>query len=150
MRILMSLLIIVGLQACSHSPQYNENVVELIEETLSIKVEDKGESLDKVYRFISNLNKRESNSFYEIEYQPQFGDMISELTFELRALNITPARYKFDVSEDANSSHMKVKAFYRQYKGNECGELNFHNRKEYRFGCSIEYNRNISLVNSFK
>ncbi len=150
MRIIIAVICSLILSGCSQPRLYNDNTVELIEEALNLNVVSEEDAFNKSLSFIKGVKDRERKIKIEIIYKPAMTDLVNRLAVELSSIGLNNNNLKLELTDAAEDKDLVVKSIYKRYTNHDCGELSFHNRDEYRFGCALEFNRNISLVNSFK
>lgn len=151
MRTLLITFLVSALWACSSQQPalYNESTVEIIEETLNLRVASREQALKRSMDFIYSLKKRERNIRVNIVYRPDMSELMNDLISELTNMGITRNHLEMDITDSGESSDLAISVYYKRYSGFDCGELSFRERNAYRFGCALEFNRNMSLVNGF-
>ncbi|ENM5738646.1 ATPase [Vibrio mimicus] len=97
--------------------------------------------------FVLDVNQREPKTKYIVMYRPEQGEFIDQFVLRMKTKGIAKYRYKLEAAPETQSKAVSILATYIQITSQDCGTLTFHNANDYPFGCSVEHNRGISLVN---
>ncbi|MBE4585615.1 ATPase [Vibrio navarrensis] len=138
------------LSACSGVNTSNTSMMEQLQETYEFNSTGKAHSVNKAISFIEEVNQREPKAKFKIYYQPAASEFIDQLLVQLKNSQVTKNRYELEVASSDQKKAVLIQAQYVHIRSQECGSLAFSNKDEYRFGCSLEHNRNISLANPLK
>ncbi len=147
MRIVTICFVVFALAACAVNTPSNTLSIVKMKETFELEKTRKDVALQKVSEFILDVNMREAKSKFEINYLPDQSELIDELVVSLKNQGVPQQRFVLNATDKDMTKAVKVVAVYLKVRNSDCGYLSFHNAQSYRFGCALEHNRNISLVN---
>ncbi|QJY39178.1 ATPase [Vibrio europaeus] len=143
--IVISVLAILS-AACSQVVTTNSSVIEQLEERLEFNSTQGDDSMARAVAFIQDVKRREPKARFLVEYKTGSSDFVAKLHDQFKTQGVAKDRYKVALASP-NQENILITAQYVQIKSSDCGAMTFSKREAYRFGCSVEHNRNISLVN---
>ncbi|MEX0335317.1 ATPase [Vibrio tubiashii] len=133
--------------ACSQIDTTNSSVIEQLEERLEFNSTQGDDSMARAVAFIQDVKRREPKARFLIEYKTGSSDFVAKLHDQFKTQGVAKDRYKVALASPSQEKNILITAQYVQIKSSDCGTMTFSKREAYRFGCSVEHNRNISLVN---
>ncbi|ENO1895574.1 ATPase [Vibrio vulnificus] len=143
-------LFVLLLNACSNVNISNTSVMEQLQESYEFDATGKEYSVSRAMSFINEVNEREPKAKFKIYYQPSASEFIDKLLVQLKSSKISKIRYEVEIAPNEQKKAILIQAQYVHIRSQDCGSLAFSSKDEYRFGCALEHNRNISLVNPLK
>ncbi|MGD8170576.1 ATPase [Vibrio sp. TRT 21S02] len=150
MRILIISCLFLMSFGCSQTKVSNTQIIDQIEEKIEFDVVNVSESIKRATSFIRKVNREQPKARFEIVYKTAASEFVDKLNAKFSSEGILKNRYSIILAENEQVKSVTIRALYIQIESNNCGVLNFKNRDKYRFGCALEHNRNISLVNPVK
>ncbi len=135
---------------CSQVDVTNSSVIDQLEERLEFDKTEGADAVSRSVEFIRELNKRESKSTFLVQYKPNSSEFVAKLRDRFKSIGISKDRYKIELAKDGQGKNIFIIGRYVRIQSSDCGVITFSHRDEYQFGCSVEHNRNISLVNPIK
>ena len=133
--------------ACSQVDRTNSSVIEQLEERLEFNSTQGDDSMARAVAFIQDVKRREPKARFLVEYKTGSSDFVAKLHDQFKTQGVAKDRYKVALASPSQEKKILITAQYVQIKSSDCGAMTFSKREAYRFGCSVEHNRNISLVN---
>ncbi|MBY7729655.1 ATPase [Vibrio splendidus] len=150
MRWIVITLIAFFTSACTHLDTSNSSVIEQLEERFEFDMTTDEDSMPRSVAFIRDLNVREPKATFLVRYKPDASEFIAKLSDRFKSESISKDRYKVELADHDQEKNILIIGRYVRIKSSDCGVMVFSNREDYQFGCSVEHNRNISLVNPIK
>jgi len=150
MRSLLMVLLALVMFGCSQANVSNSSVIDEMEESIEFDVADSEQSISRAVNFIRDLNHREPKSRFSVYYKTGSSEFVDKLNAKFKSEGIAKNRYRVVLAEADQQKAVLISATYVRIKSRECGVMTFASRDEYRFGCALEHNRNMSLVNPIK
>lgn len=150
MRFLLISLIALVSFGCSQTNVANTQIIDQLEQKIEFDVVNVGESIERATRFIRQVNREQPKARFEVVYKTSSSEFIDKLNAKFKSEGITKNRFRVILAEQKQIKSVVIRATYLIVDSGNCGVMTFENRNEYRFGCSLEHNRNISLVNPVK
>ncbi|WP_001242525.1 hypothetical protein [Vibrio mimicus] len=147
MRMLILSLMACFLVGCTTPSTTNIRALNKFEESFEFDIQDNEIMLRRAMDFVLDVNLREPKTKYIVMYRPEQGEFIDQFVLRMKAKGIAKYRYKLEAAPETQSKAVSILATYIQITSQDCGTLTFHNADYYPFGCSVEHNRGISLVN---
>ncbi|MEZ9743200.1 ATPase [Vibrio splendidus] len=108
------------------------------------------DSMPRSVAFIRDLNVREPKATFLVRYKPDASEFVAKLSDRFKSESISKDRYKVELADHDQEKNILIIGRYVRIKSSDCGVMVFSKREDYQFGCSVEHNRNISLVNPIK
>ncbi|WCE32557.1 hypothetical protein [Vibrio sp. SCSIO 43137] len=99
----------------------------------------------KLISLLVRLNREHPKSVFTITYPAEAVSSMNELKEELKWLSIAPERFNFKANNQY-SLNLHVRVSYPLVKDRDCGVLSIHKHNSYPFGCTLEYNYQMSLA----
>ncbi|WP_192891124.1 ATPase [Vibrio bathopelagicus] len=150
MRWLVITLIAFFTSACTHLDTSNSSVIEQLEERFEFDMTTDEDSMPRSVAFIRDLNVREAKATFLVRYKPDASEFVAKLSDRFKLESISKDRYKVELADHDQEKNILIIGRYVRIKSSDCGVMVFSKREDYQFGCSVEHNRNISLVNPIK
>ena len=150
MRWIVSTLIAFFTSACTHLDTSNSSVIEQLEERFEFDMTTDEDSMPRSVAFIRDLNVREPKATFLVRYKPNASEFVAKLSDRFKSESISKDRYKVELADHDQEKNILIIGRYVRIKSSDCGVMVFSKREDYQFGCSVEHNRNISLVNPIK
>ncbi|MEZ9158552.1 ATPase [Vibrio lentus] len=150
MRWIVITLIAFFTSACTHLDTSNSSVIEQLEERFEFDMTTDEDSMPRSVAFIRDLNVREPKATFLIRYKPNASEFVAKLSDRFKSESISKDRYKVELADHDQEKNILIIGRYVRIKSSDCGVMVFSKREDYQFGCSVEHNRNISLVNPIK
>lgn len=150
MRWIVITLIALIASACSHVDTPNSSVIEQLEERFEFDMASSEDSISRSVAFIRELNAREPKATFYVKYKPDASEFVAKLRDRFKSESIAKDRYKIELADNDQEKNILIIGRYVRIKSSDCGVMVFSKREDYQFGCSVEHNRNISLVNPIK
>lgn len=138
-------LFILTISSCSVAYPENKTVVNTFEENFEFTAVNKQKAMEKSLEFVELINRKHPKSTYIIEYNTDESFFIDDFVIKIQHLGIHKLRYKLNAISEGKD--ISIVAKYHIVKGGNCGPISFNNIDNYSFGCSLEYNRRLSLTN---
>ncbi|MGD8110213.1 ATPase [Vibrio sp. TRT 17S01] len=135
---------------CSQTNVANTQIIDQLEQKIEFDVVNVAESIERATRFIRQVNREQPKARFEVLYKTSSSEFIDKLNAKFKSEGITKNRVRIILGEENQVKSVVIRATYLVVDNGNCGVMAFKNRNEYRFGCSLEHNRNISLVNPVK
>ncbi len=165
MKLFILLFTCLILAACSSKEIYNNHNFDTFEEVMSFyDVSDT--DTDVITAFILKTKNEHDSAHFSLYYNQEQQPFIDLLKKSLKQSKISSSDYSFfpfkgdrdyatvvtsKVNKVTNFSEsvlkIKVVAKYVKLRNVDCGVLTHKSADKYDFGCSLNYNRNISLAN---
>lgn len=136
--------------SCTQVTPINTSVIDQLEERLEFDLTKDNESMQRALSFIRDVKRREPKVHFLVEYKTGASEFVANLHGTFKSEGIAKDSYKVSLAQDKQTKNVVITAQYVRIKSSECGVMTFANRDSYRFGCSVEHNRNLSLVNPIK
>ncbi|MEZ8716802.1 ATPase [Vibrio splendidus] len=136
--------------ACTHLDTSNSSVIEQLEERFEFDMTTDEDSMPRSVAFIRDLNVREPKATFLVRYKPDASEFVAKLSDRFKSESISKDRYKVELADHDQEKNILIIGRYVRIKSSDCGVMVFSKREDYQFGCSVEHNRNISLVNPIK
>ncbi|MEZ8100897.1 ATPase [Vibrio bivalvicida] len=133
--------------ACSQVDTANSSFIEQLEERLEFNTTQGDDSMARAVVFIKDIKRREPKARFVVEYKTGSSDFVATLHDKFKTEGVAKDRYKVVLANPNQEKNILLKAQYVRIRSSDCGVMTFSKREAYRFGCSVEHNRNISLVN---
>ncbi|KPL96814.1 MULTISPECIES: hypothetical protein [Vibrio] len=134
----------LALSGCSVAYPENETVVNTFEENFEFTAVNKQKAMEKSLEFVDKINRKHPKSTYVIEYNTDESLFIDEFVIKIKHLGIHKLR--FNLNAISEGKDISIVAKYHVVEGGDCGSISFGNIDNYSFGCSLEYNRRLSLT----
>ncbi|MEZ8321423.1 ATPase [Vibrio splendidus] len=150
MRWIVITLIAFFTSACTHLDTSNSSVIEQLEERFEFDMTTDEDSMPRSVAFIRDLNVREPKATFLVRYKPDASEFVAKLSDRFESESISKDRYKVELADHDQEKNILIIGRYVRIKSSDCGVMVFSKREDYQFGCSVEHNRNISLVNPIK
>ncbi|PML60184.1 ATPase [Vibrio lentus] len=150
MRWIVITLIAFFTSACTHLDTSNSSVIEQLEERFEFDMTTDEDSMPRSVAFIRDLNVREPKATFLVRYKPDASEFVAKLSDRFKSESISKDRYKVELADHDQKKNILIIGRYVRIKSSDCGVMVFSKREDYQFGCSVEHNRNISLVNPIK
>ncbi|MEZ8057632.1 MULTISPECIES: ATPase [Vibrio] len=150
MRWIVITLIAFFTSACTHLDTSNSSVIEQLEERFEFDMTTDEDSMPRSVAFIRDLNVREPKATFLVRYKPNASEFVAKLSDRFKSESISKDRYKVELADHDQEKNILIIGRYVRIKSSDCGVMVFSKREDYQFGCSVEHNRNISLVNPIK
>ncbi|MCC4818188.1 ATPase [Vibrio lentus] len=150
MRWIVITLIAFFTSACTHLDTSNSSVIEQLEERFEFDMTTDEDSMPRSVAFIRGLNVREPKATFLVRYKPNASEFVAKLSDRFKSESISKDRYKVELADHDQEKNILIIGRYVRIKSSDCGVMVFSKREDYQFGCSVEHNRNISLVNPIK
>ena len=150
MRWIVITLIALFTSACTHLDSTNSSVIEQLEERFEFDMTTDEDSMPRSVAFIRDLNVREPKATFLVRYKPNASEFVAKLSDRFKSESISKDRYKVELADHDQEKNILIIGRYVRIKSSDCGVMVFSQREDYQFGCSVEHNRNISLVNPIK
>ncbi|MEZ9340591.1 ATPase [Vibrio splendidus] len=150
MRWIVITLIAFFTSACTHLDTSNSSVIEQFEERFEFDMTTDEDSMPRSVVFIRDLNVREPKATFLVRYKPNASEFVAKLSDRFKSESISKDRYKVELADHDQEKNILIIGRYVRIKSSDCGVMVFSKREDYQFGCSVEHNRNISLVNPIK
>jgi len=150
MRWIVITLIAFFTSACTHLDTSNSSVIEQLEESFEFDMTTDEDSMPRSVAFIRDLNVREPKATFLVRYKPDASEFVAKLSDRFKSESISKDRYKVELADHDQEKNILIIGRYVRIKSSDCGVMVFSKREDYQFGCSVEHNRNISLVNPIK
>lgn len=150
MRWIVITLIAFFTSACTHLDTSNSSVIEQLEERFEFDMTTDEDSMPRSVAFIRDLNVREPKATFLVRYKPNASEFVAKLSDRFKSESISKDRYKIELADHDQEKNILIIGRYVRIKSSDCGVMVFSKREDYQFGCSVEHNRNISLVNPIK
>ncbi|MCW4440433.1 ATPase [Vibrio splendidus] len=150
MRWIVITLIAFFTSACTHLDTSNSSVIEQLEERFEFDMTTDEDSMPRSVAFIRDLNVREPKATFLVRYKPNASEFVAKLSDRFKSESISKDRYKVELADHDQEKNILIIGRYVRIKSSDCGVMAFSKREDYQFGCSVEHNRNISLVNPIK
>ncbi|PME63203.1 ATPase [Vibrio lentus] len=150
MRWIVITLIAFFTSACTHLDTSNSSVIEQLEERFEFDMTTDEVSMPRSVAFIRDLNVREPKATFLVRYKPDASEFVAKLSDRFKSESISKDRYKVELADHDQEKNILIIGRYVRIKSSDCGVMVFSKREDYQFGCSVEHNRNISLVNPIK
>ncbi|MDN3628557.1 ATPase [Vibrio lentus] len=150
MRWIVITLIAFFTSACTHLDTSNSSVIEQLEERFEFDMTTDEDSMPLSVAFIRDLNVREPKATFLVRYKPNASEFVAKLSDRFKSESISKDRYKVELADHDQEKNILIIGRYVRIKSSDCGVMVFSKREDYQFGCSVEHNRNISLVNPIK
>ncbi|WKY60460.1 ATPase [Vibrio sp. SNU_ST1] len=150
MRWIVITLIVFFTSACTHLDTSNSSVIEQLEERFEFDMTTDEDSMPRSVAFIRDLNVREPKATFLVRYKPDASEFVAKLSDRFKSESISKDRYKVELADHYQEKNILIIGRYVRIKSSDCGVMVFSKREDYQFGCSVEHNRNISLVNPIK
>lgn len=150
MRWIVITLIALFTSACTHLDSTNSSVIEQLEERFEFDMTTDEDSMPRSVAFIRDLNVREPKATFLVRYKPNVSEFVAKLSDRFKSESISKDRYKVELADHDQEKNILIIGRYVRIKSSDCGVMVFSEREDYQFGCSVEHNRNISLVNPIK
>ena len=150
MRWIVITLIAFFTSACTHLDTSNSSVIEQLEERFEFDMTTDEDSMPRSAAFIRDLNVREPKATFLVRYKPDASEFVAKLSDRFKSESISKDRYKVELADHDQEKNILIIGRYVRIKSSDCGVMVFSKREDYQFGCSVEHNRNISLVNPIK
>ncbi|KAB0465444.1 ATPase [Vibrio kanaloae] len=150
MRWIVITLIALFTSACTHLDSTNSSVIEQLEERFEFDMTTDEDSMPRSVAFIRDLNVREPKATFLVRYKPNASEFVAKLSDRFKSESISKDRYKVELADHDQEKNILIIGRYVRIKSSDCGVMVFSKREDYQFGCSVEHNRNISLVNPIK
>ncbi|MDN2668912.1 ATPase [Vibrio sp. 14N.309.X.WAT.E.F5] len=150
MRWIVITLIAFFTSACTHLDTSNSSVIEQLEERFEFDMTTDEVSMPRSVAFIRDLNVREPKATFLVRYKPNASEFVAKLSDRFKSESISKDRYKVELADHDQEKNILIIGRYVRIKSSDCGVMVFSKREDYQFGCSVEHNRNISLVNPIK
>ena len=150
MRWIVITLIAFFTSACTHLDTSNSSVIEQLEERFEFDMTTDEDSMPRSVAFIRDLNVREPKTTFLVRYKPDASEFVAKLSDRFKSESISKDRYKVELADHDQEKNILIIGRYVRIKSSDCGVMVFSKREDYQFGCSVEHNRNISLVNPIK
>ncbi|WP_286300006.1 ATPase [Vibrio apostichopi] len=150
MRWIVITLIAFFTSACTHLDTSNSSVIEQLEERFEFDMTTDEDSMPRSVAFIRDLNVREPKATFLVRYKPDASEFVAKLSDRFKSESISKDRYKVELADHGQEKNILIIGRYVRIKSSDCGVMVFSKREDYQFGCSVEHNRNISLVNPIK
>ncbi|MBE8565462.1 MULTISPECIES: ATPase [Vibrio] len=150
MRWIVITLIALFTSACTHLDSTNSSVIEQLEERFEFDMTTDEDSMPRSVAFIRDLNVREPKATFLVRYKPNVSEFVAKLSDRFKSESISKDRYKVELADHDQEKNILIIGRYVRIKSSDCGVMVFSKREDYQFGCSVEHNRNISLVNPIK
>ncbi|MDH6017285.1 ATPase [Vibrio splendidus] len=150
MRWIVITLIAFFTSACTHLDTSNSSVIEQLEERFEFDMTTDEDSMPRSVAFIRDLNVREPKATFLVRYKPDASEFVAKLSGRFKSESISKDRYKVELADHDQEKNILIIGRYVRIKSSDCGVMVFSKREDYQFGCSVEHNRNISLVNPIK
>ncbi|MEZ9204030.1 ATPase [Vibrio splendidus] len=150
MRWIVITLIAFFTSACTHLDTSNSSVIEQLEERFEFDMTTDEDSMPRSVAFIRDLNVREPKATFLVRYKPDASEFVAKLSDRFKSESISKDRYKVELADHDQGKNILIIGRYVRIKSSDCGVMVFSKREDYQFGCSVEHNRNISLVNPIK
>ncbi|MFS1918051.1 MULTISPECIES: ATPase [unclassified Vibrio] len=147
--IAITLLVLLA-SACTHVDSTNTSVIEQLEERFEFDTTISEDSMSRSVAFIRELSAREPKSTFYVKYKPDASEFVAKFRDRFKSESIAKDRYKVELAADDQQKNILIIGRYVRIKSSDCGVMVFSKREDYQFGCSVEHNRNISLVNPIK
>ncbi|WP_139310425.1 hypothetical protein [Photobacterium proteolyticum] len=143
------MVMLMSLVGCTSSMPANKLVIKEIEEQLEFPLIQPDIALEKSVAFIKRIETLSIKSHYEIfyrqpsDYSRKFVDtLIANKELHRRQITLTPAPELGRI--------IRLRATYITIDGDNCQPLSMRKSATRRPGCSLEYNRALSMVNPIK
>ena len=150
MRWIVITLIAFFTSACTHLDTSNSSVIEQLEERFEFDMTTDEDSMPRSVAFIRDLKVREPKATFLVRYKPDASEFVAKLSDRFKSESISKDRYKVELADHDQEKNILIIGRYVRIKSSDCGVMVFSKREDYQFGCSVEHNRNISLVNPIK
>jgi len=144
--IVISMLALLSV-ACSQVDTTNSSVIEQLEERLEFDTTQGDDSMGRAVAFIRDVKRRQPKARFLVEYKTGSSEFVATLHGKFKTEGVAKDRYKVALAEENQAKNILITAKYVRIQSSDCGAMTFSKREVYRFGCSVEHNRNISLVN---
>lgn len=136
--------------ACAQVSKPNSSVIEQLEERLAFDITETDDAMSRAVAFIRDVKRREPKVRFTVAYKTASSEFVANLHDKFKSEGIAKNRYKVVLAEPTQEKNIVMKARYLRIKNSDCGTLKFASRNSYQFGCVVEHNRNLSLVNPVK
>ena len=121
----------------------NNIKVDKFEKELKISVNDYDKSINSVKNFVKDLKIK--NSRYSVYYNVNVSDFLNDVSILLLNEGVRDIKYEATNIEN-NNYDIRLIAAYQEVREAKCAPPKMSS-DEYKLGCSVEYNRKISLLN---
>lgn len=146
-KLLTLFLLTLFITGCS-SPSFKNTVkLNTVQEKFEFNVVDESIALEKSEDFLEAILDKESDASFIIHYKPQFANVLEEITILAKNKGVMKKKVSTVAISGDDEKDISILATYTAVDEKDCGDVNFFNKDEYKFGCALEYNRNLSLVN---
>ncbi|MGI3039397.1 hypothetical protein [Vibrio diabolicus] len=139
------LVVSVLLSGCSVSVTPNKTTVDTIVETFEFRVTNKEVAMDKSVNFVNQINLQYPKSTFAINYDAKESQFVDGFVKEIKAKGVNKLRYTLNANSE--SKGVKIVAKYHKMQEQTCDAVSFNTLKHHLFGCSLEYNRRLSMTN---
>ena len=103
--------------------------------------------MGRAVAFIRDVKRRQPKARFLVEYKTGSSEFVATLHGKFKTEGVAKDRYKVALADANQAKNILITAKYVRIQSSDCGVMTFSKREAYRFGCSVEHNRNISLVN---
>ncbi|TKB48931.1 hypothetical protein FCL40_09835 [Ferrimonas sediminicola] len=146
----MVLLMTVLLAGCTSSYDVVEPArvtVRQIESRLELASARLPDAGHRSEAFLRQLSEHSDHLSLSIGYGPGAESLANNLKLSAYGFGVSPVRVALVALPGDAKDRLTLDARYLLIQGEECGRLSMAKREQYRFGCTLEYNRSLSLVN---
>ena len=113
-------------------------------ELASVRLPDAGH---RSQAFINELSEYSDHLSLRIQYGPGAKEMANALKLSAYGQGVSPVRINLVALPGNARDKLTLDARYLLIQSDGCGRLSMANREQYGFGCTLEYNRTLSLTN---
>ncbi len=120
--------------------------VDKFEKEIKISVNDYEKSINSVKNFVKDLKIK--NSRYSVYYNVNVSDFLNDVSMLLFNEGVRDIKYEA-TNIESNDYDIRLIAAYQEVREINCAPSKMSSN-EYKLGCSVEYNRKVSLLNPLR
>ncbi|WP_049879965.1 hypothetical protein, partial [Vibrio parahaemolyticus] len=109
------------------------------------RVTNKDVAMDKSVNFVNQVNSQYPKSTFAINYDTEESQFVDGFVKEIKAKGVNKLRYTLNANSEGKG--VKIVAKYHKIQEQTCDAVSFNTLKNHPFGCSLEYNRRLSMTN---
>lgn len=136
------------LSACSNTSLENKVEFKKIQEKLEFNIVDESKALEQVDGFLKKIKAKNKKTDIVISYKIDKSFFVDKVSRSLKSKMFDMNAVKKIVTDADTQKDILISAIYFVVADKKCGILEISSAAQYKFGCSSEYNRALSILNA--
>ncbi|WP_186176352.1 hypothetical protein [Vibrio jasicida] len=144
MRFIIVVLSIIIFGCSNNELHTDSNILVKKEEVLEVKNIHWLKSKEEINRFIKRIEEKHPNSEYILKYKIESSEAADKVNMLFNSNKVSKVRYKLKSVSDQDAD-VVIHAYYSDINDRYCPPISIFNKDRSKFGCTVDYNRKISL-----